>query len=62
MCSLVRDDPRRFVTSGTAPGGLETVPSNESHLACRERISVGGKVQQTHATIFRARVDAASPL
>jgi hypothetical protein len=40
MCSLVRDDPRRFVTSGTAPGGLETVPSNESHLlACSERIT-----------------------
>jgi hypothetical protein len=38
MCSLVRDDARKLVT-GTAPGGLETVPSDGSHLlACGVRI------------------------
>jgi hypothetical protein len=58
MCSLVRDDARRLVTSGTAPGQLETVPSNESRLlACGVRISVGGKCPRINATIFRARVE-----
>jgi hypothetical protein len=59
MCSLVRDDARKLVT-GTAPGGLETFPSDGSHLlACGVRISVGDKVQ-INATIFRARVEGVS--